>query len=389
MHILESYATSCGLKIEKPYILEKLFPLPFERFITLHGYAKFKSRCYDYWEEVLDFASPVLDTHDIKVLQIGGKDEPKLHNCMNLNGQTNFNQLAYLVRKSLLHVGVDSFPIHLASGHAKILGLYPNMYASHSRPYWSDDKDVTLIEPDRGGKKPSYASEESPKVINNIKPEEIANKIFEMLGLTERISLKTLLRGPNYNKTNVEMIPDSNVQINGIDTLVVRMDLLFNEQALASQLEKTKCNIVTDKPINVDILKHFKSKISQVVYFIDKNHDPKFVKSLQKLGLNYGLLSEMSQEEIDNLKIDYLDYGMIIPKGKTNPNDVEKLKSFGVEKLLYKSNKFLVSSGKIYPSVAAWKKGVSIPSIKPEYSQVIDSKEFWKDIENFYLFKVD
>ena len=74
MHILESYATSCGLKIEKPYILEKLFPLPFERFITLHGYAKFKSRCYDYWEEVLDFASPVLDTHDIKVLQIGGKD---------------------------------------------------------------------------------------------------------------------------------------------------------------------------------------------------------------------------------------------------------------------------------------------------------------------------
>jgi len=167
------------------------------------------------------------------------------------------------------------------------------------------------------------------------------------------------------------------------------MDLLFNEQALSSQLEKTKCNIVTDKPINVDILKHFKSKISQVVYFIDKNHDPKFVKSLQKLGLNYGLLSEMPQEEIDNLKIDYLDYGMIIPKGKTNPNDVEKLKSFGVEKLLYKSNKFLVSSGKIYPSVAAWKKGVSIPSIKPEYSQVIDSKEFWKDIENFYLFKVD
>lgn len=389
MHILESYATSCGLKIGKPSIVEKFFPLPFDRYITLHGFAKFNSRCYDYWEEVLDFVSPILEENGIKVLQVGGKDEPKLHNCVNLNGQTSINQLAYVVRKSLLHVGVDSFPIHLASGYTKILGLYPNMHPSHSGPYWSAEADFTLIEPDRQGRKPSYAANETPKVINNIKPEYIANKIFEALGLNQRIGLKTVMRGPKFNKINIETIPDSVVEINGVSTLIVRMDILHDERFLFEQLKKTKCNIVTKKPINVEMLKNFKSRIDQIVYFLNADHDPLFVKALQKMGLNYVLISELSPEETNKLKFDYLDFGIINQKLDPNPQDVEKLRDVGVENLVYKSNKFLVSSGKIYPSIAAYKKGIPIPSLKPEYCKVIDSKEFWEDIENFYLFKVD
>jgi hypothetical protein len=389
MHILESYATSCGLKIDKPFIFEKFFPIPFDKYITLHGFAKFNSRRYDYWEEVLDFISPVLGDHGINILQVGGKEEPKLHNCINLNGQTNINQLAYVVRRSLLHVGIDSFPIHLASAYTKILGLYPNMFKEHSKPYWSKEEDVLLIEPDRNGHKPSYSANENPKVINNIKPEYIANKIFEMLGLKERINLTTILRGPNFNKINIEMIPNSVIEINGIDTLLVRMDLYHNEQFLLEQLKRTKCNIVTKNPINIDILKSFKGKIEQIVYFIDENNDPLFVKSLQKIGLNCVLISEMSKEEVDKKKFDYLDFGFISQKLSPNPTDIEKIKEIGVQNLVYKSNKFLISEGKIYPSVAAWKKNAPISSLRPEYCGVIDSEEFWRDMENFYIFKVD
>jgi hypothetical protein len=46
MHILEQYALNCGVSISKPYISEEFFPLPFEKYITLHPKGKFPSISY-------------------------------------------------------------------------------------------------------------------------------------------------------------------------------------------------------------------------------------------------------------------------------------------------------------------------------------------------------
>ena len=40
MHLIESYATSCGLKIDKPYCSSKFFPLNIDKYITFHPFTK-------------------------------------------------------------------------------------------------------------------------------------------------------------------------------------------------------------------------------------------------------------------------------------------------------------------------------------------------------------
>ena len=56
MHILESFATSCGLKIDKPYIYEKYYPLNIEKYIILETHDnKYQAKNYDYWQDVPSF----------------------------------------------------------------------------------------------------------------------------------------------------------------------------------------------------------------------------------------------------------------------------------------------------------------------------------------------
>ena len=37
MHILEQYALNCGLKINKPYILDTFFPMIYDKYISFHA----------------------------------------------------------------------------------------------------------------------------------------------------------------------------------------------------------------------------------------------------------------------------------------------------------------------------------------------------------------
>ena len=53
MHLIESYATNCGVKIDKPYILERFFPLNVEKYITFQPFSK-GAKSYDGWPDVLE-----------------------------------------------------------------------------------------------------------------------------------------------------------------------------------------------------------------------------------------------------------------------------------------------------------------------------------------------
>ena len=53
MHIIEQYALSCGVKIDKPQITDNFFPLKEKKYITFHSHAKFDSRNYDFLAEVI------------------------------------------------------------------------------------------------------------------------------------------------------------------------------------------------------------------------------------------------------------------------------------------------------------------------------------------------
>ena len=240
MHLLESYSLATGLKIDKPEMLEKYFPLGVDKqYITLQPFGKFESRKYDYWNEVMHLLFPILLQNDIYVLQIGGKEEPRLDHCVYVAGQSSYNQSAYLIRRGLLHLGVDSLSIHIASGlNKKIVGLYCNMYLQNSRPYWSNDDDVILLEADRKGDKPTFAVEEHPKSINTIFPEVIAKSVCDLLNLDFSAKYKTVYIGENYPSKTYEMVPAHPVDLSviNLDSVIVRMDLLFDEKYLVNDI---------------------------------------------------------------------------------------------------------------------------------------------------------
>ena len=75
MHLIETYALNCGLKIDKPSIYEKYCPIPFDNYISFQPCSKYSSKSYDFWQEVISQIVPKLQEKDIHIIQIGGKEE--------------------------------------------------------------------------------------------------------------------------------------------------------------------------------------------------------------------------------------------------------------------------------------------------------------------------
>jgi hypothetical protein len=392
MHILEQYALNCGVSISKPYISEEFFPLPFEKYITLHPKGKFPSREYDYWEEVTTNLFPILEKHNIKIVQVGGKEDQVVPFCYPTNGQTNLNNLAYLVKNSLLHLGVDSLPIHFASAFGKkIVGLYCNMYPNQSAPYWSSSEDCDLLFADLKGKKPSYAPFENPKTINTIKPEDIANSVLKKLNINETIKNKTIYFGDASHIRSVEIIPDHvpNLSSFNIDIANVRMDYYFNEIFLFNILSVYKTNILTDKAININELVKFKNNILHIYFIIndESNFDIKFIENLKNNGIKFSILSFIPEDKIEKIKIHTMDFCNIIIKDP-QPNK-EIIKSFKANNLKFKSSKLLLSQGKMYPSFQNYKSNTSYNQFLTEDFDFKEQGDLYKELQNFYIFSID
>ncbi len=91
MHLIESYATNCGLKIDKPSVIEKFFPLSFDKYIILDAGTE-QSKDYDYWHDVFDIILPKLQEKDIQILQLGNAGSKQIQRAQIGVGMTNRNQ---------------------------------------------------------------------------------------------------------------------------------------------------------------------------------------------------------------------------------------------------------------------------------------------------------
>jgi len=381
MHLLERYATSCGVKIGKPFIYDNFFPLPFDKYLCFQPFSKYQSKNYDYWQEVIDIINPYLNKENIKIVQIGVKDDRQFNNCLYLAGQTNISQAAYIIKNSILHFGADSFGAHIASGYnKKILAIYSNNNIENVKPYWSEKKDVVLLKPEGGTIKPSYSAGENPKNINKIKAEDIAKNILNLLNIKYDKIPETIYIGEEYQNKTFEIILDKLINPNSIPIAnpIIRMDYFFNQEALNLMLQAKKSIIITNKPINIDLLKAFKSNVAQVLYIIEEDNDFNFVKAMKENAIPYNLISYLKPEILNKFKINYMDYGLIFEKAydtkdKTNIKDINNL--------LYTSSKILISSEGQFKSKFDW--------LNKNGNKVIDHEDFWKECSHFLIFRLD
>lgn len=385
MHIIESYATSCGLKIDKPYATSKFFPLNVDKYITFHPFSK-EAKNYDYWQEVVNLLLPIFAKEEIAILQIGGKDDRKVIGCGHLSGQTNIGQVTHLIENSMLHLGADSFPTHIASSFDKnIVALYSSNYLNCTKPYWGDPDKQILFEADRKGKKPSFSFNETTKVINNIPPEKIASAACKLLGLKFDYPYTTIYSSEIRNTRMMEAVPNFVVNISnlGVDSIIMRMDYEFNQDNLIKQLQVCPCSIVTNKPIDEKIMTSFRGNIKEMVYLIEEDNDPKFVDLIQRLNIPYMLMSYLPEATLAPIKMDYFDFnGVVNSRPKRTAEDFESLKGKEINKLFYKSCKTLLSKGKVFTCKQEYLNDKSVENFD-EVLPVTDSEEFWRESEYF------
>ena len=391
MHVLESYALQNDFQIDKPFIYERYFPLAIDKFITIDTSSMGTSAmAYDYWQLVVDIILPYLKERDITIIQLGDKDDQPLKNCYMAIGQCNFNQKAYVVKKSLLNISSNNETSHVASAYGnKQIVLFPNnCHVGQFKPYWSDPENLTVIPTEcSSSNNPSFNPNENPKSINSIKPERIASEILVKLGIHGYVSeFKTIKIGSLYSKPKIESNLTNLIDVKklGVNSLIVRMDLNFNEESLALQLNQCHCSIITNKSFNPQILSQYKSKIVELVYYLEDDNDPNFIQKAKENSINYLVRSRKDTAQTNDFKLQYMDYGLVQQIPQVTQDDIEELK--GLKNLYYKSKHFIIHQNSFYPGSAAVKnQKYGASTMEGELNPVIDDPLFWEDRDHFYF----
>jgi hypothetical protein len=374
-------------KIDKPYIYTKYFPLPLDKYITIHGFTEMDSRNYSYYQDVIDCLYEPLKNAGYTILQLGGKEEQSLKRVVDLSKKTTISQTAYILKGSSLHIGADTFTAHVA-GHFNIPSviLYSNNLPEVCAPYWKSSRSILIIS-DKKGKKATFSAVENPKTINTILPETIANSALTLLNLKERVNIETLFIGKKYQEQIIELIPDQVVSLEGYTgTPTIRADYYYNENFILNQLSQRKCNLVIEQPIKVNILRQLRQNLGLIAISIDSIDIFNFVKEIKASGLQYALYSEKTGDELNNLKLKYLDFNPIITKSKSKKSEMSNLEKI-TEKTLFKVRRLILSNGKIYTSIAHWKDGEPIENIENPISKIkLNNDLFWEELEGFYIY---
>jgi hypothetical protein len=389
MHLIQKYALSTGSKIGKPYIVKKYFPVDAEKYITVQNSSGMPGKCYDFFEDVLQFLKPLLDKNNYKIVQIGGEKDKKIPNAIDLTGKSNINQTAYIISKASLHLGNDSFAVHMASGFdVPTVGLYGITSPELAGPYWNNKK-INLYS---NKFKPSFNPNESPKTVNNIKIEEVVNACEMLLFGEKTLNLNSKYIGNRYIDQIVECVPNQAINPEFLkgSVLNLRFDYLDEITELSTtayNLSQRKCAIVTDKSINVELLEKVKQNIEIVIYNVTNGVDIEFVKKLEKFGINYVCTVDKSFSDetvIEKRKFELMDFCGINTFSSIPENIPDEI----ADDVFYKSNRMILSNGKIYNSRSAQLSDVPImnQSSAIKYSSIKNKKEFLKDIEYCFLY---
>lgn len=382
MHLIKNYSFQSGQEIDKIHTFEKFFPGLPDKYIVIQPWSK-AAKNYNNWEEVLELIFPILQKNNIAIVQVGAKDEKPLKFCMQTQGNTSWGQLEYIVSKSLLVLSTDSVSSHLG-GHYNLplVTLISNNYSDCVKPYFGDKSKQIILEPDREKLQPMFALDEpTPKQIDSIKPEQIVNSVCKLLNLEFIYPFNTLTLGQLYHNKMLESAVTDVIDIKklGAQNLILRLDWNFNLVILQQQLAYNPCQLITDKEIPIQILQQFKPNILNVIYKITEKHNPDFIKTLITNKISYQLVSELPIEKLNPIKLDYIDFGVIVKINNDVPNE---LKDIDLEKVHIKSAKLILARQKFYICYRDYVIGREYNPAKPEPMRIIN-----KDLNLLYLEK--
>ena len=258
MNVLEKYASSCGVKISNPDVGISYFPLPYEKYIVVDNRNRNGMNVYDIYSDVIAYIKPELQKEGIEIISFC-KDSKSIPERTKPYINLNKKQEAYILENSLLSICSDNLSSYISNAlGVSCISLYSIYPSAINEPIWNTNH--FSIDSERTGNLPAYGVKEDPKSINFIEPERIAQAIFDKLKIDKKIQYETIFIGDLYPVKIVEIIPDFAAHPSFMKNraLNVRMDYHFDEQILTHWLKDRFLNIVTEKPIRIDLLKYFK-----------------------------------------------------------------------------------------------------------------------------------
>ena len=381
MHVAEHYALSCGAQLSTPHIPSDFYPIPYKKYICLVTQSDILSKKYDFYQEVVDLLLPFLG--DVKIVQLGAHDDPHLRNTINY-GALSRKQNNYIVANSLAVIGNDFYYTHAAGALNKnLITLFGPLYKDISRPFWGEPSHQSLIESHRNNHKPSFSGDEGEnKSINLIYPEEIARQTLALLKIENTLqTLETVNMGSFYKIPVVELIPDELPAAGLYEGTAInfRLDLNFEPDMISKWAFNRKLNVIIDRPLERKYLDIVKPHITQVMIEVNEKTSADDIRSITEGGYKTHLFST-DAEAIQNLRLQFLDHNIYLNKlsKKKDLDNSDKI----CDNTYFKSSKIMTSKNKHYASKASWLAGVE----KQEEEKVIDSPEFWEELEYFRIY---
>lgn len=386
MHLVKAMENSANVKAKKPYIRQEFYPMSIDRYITFQPYSKHESKNYPFWEDVLKIIGSELNQHNIAVVQLGGKNEKIFESVYNCVGSTNINQAAFIIQNGLAHIGADSCMCHIAGSLGKpVVAVYGNNYIENVKPYWN--KNFYGFD-GYGDFKPCFSEDDPYHLIYNIKPEDIAEKICKVLNLNFNFPFKTLWTGDRCIAKRFDVVPNQVLRPETFKTggYVIRMDYEHNEENMFKQLQQCPCTILANKPIENDLIP-YKKQIVEFAFEIKSKEDAEFVNYLHQCGINYYLFTYLNEDELNKIKIHFLDFHPIIIH---NITDSSFLDNEVLNDLFFESKRIILSNQKIYLTKSAMDMNKPVKTIHE--IQQLNSKllndDFYKDIDFIRFFKL-
>lgn len=297
-HLVSVYARDLGVNVGQPVLTTHYYPLPYEKYITIHTSNKVPAKNYSYWGIVVKILKKELAPKNIKILQIGTQEDPLIEGVDKFINNTSLNQSFFLIKNALCHIGIDSCPVHIAAAFdIPTVAIYGHTYSGTCDTSWVVNSTVKHIklEPERGKTCPSFCLNEHPKSVDKILPEQLAEGVFKQLGLRKYKTEKTLYIGTKFLYKTIDVILSNNYfnNISLVDVdLRVRFDLNPDENLLMNQLilfEGQKTTIVTNSPINQRILENGKGVIRKIVYEAPEFNE-NFLNYLRNSNIEFELI---------------------------------------------------------------------------------------------------
>jgi hypothetical protein len=187
----------------------------------------------------------------------------------------------------------------------------------------------------------------------------------------------------------VEVYPDSTQNLNLTGTaaiLAVRMDYNFDENFLAAVLGRSSAAVITDKPVNLNLLQNFRGKITEISYMVGPESDISFAQSLSRLNLPYSAVTYARDDDFLRVKEKFFEIGIV---NQLPIYDTKKMPEFtdGVS-LHYKSSKRIIHGSTEYKGKYDFFGKAASKSDEFSPCRDIYAEEFQKELDFFFIVKL-